>query len=209
MLQQLCSQGVGRVVFTPHYYPYNCDIGDFIKKRNDCAAALLAQPDIPQEMEYHIAAEVRIHESLIHLSKEDVHQLCIPSTQHILVEFPYGARITTSILQQVSALMYNFDCIPILAHIERYLAQIKMRDLQELLNDGCKLQINLNGWQSLSFLQRRRLSKLIANGWVDCCGTDCHNLSKRPPLYAEPARHLQKIAGYDTANAIITATSIF
>lgn len=209
MLQQLQAQGVQRVVFTPHYYPYENNVSDFVAKRDSSAAVLLEQKEIAQDTQYLVAAEVRLHEALLHYEQEEIESLCIPSTNHILLEFPYGTSITSSILHQVSSLMYNFNCTPILAHIERYLSRINMRDLQSLLEDGCKLQINLNSWETLPFFQRRQLMKLIRNGWVDCCGSDCHNLTTRPPLYQASAERLKKAIGEEIADTIITASSIF
>ena len=64
---------------------------------------------------------------------------------------------------------------PVLAHPERY-QYMTLEKAEDLRNRGVKLQLNL-----LSLIGhygppvQRLAEKLIARGWVDFLGTDCHN----------------------------------
>lgn len=65
---------------------------------------------------------------------------------------------------------------PVLAHPERY-QYMTLEKAEDLRNRGVRLQLNL-----LSLIGhygppvQRLAEKLIARGWVDLLGTDCHNL---------------------------------
>lgn len=209
MLQSLTDQGVQRILLTPHFYPQRCSSVDFIQARTQAAQKLITHPDFPKNMAVCIAAEVYLHEALLNCSTDEIRQLCIPTTDFILTEFPYNEKLSASVLRRVSALIYNFNCIPVLAHIERYLDRLDDKTIEHLLEDGCRLQINLNHWETLPFLKKRRLMRLLRAGLVDCCGSDCHNLCSRPPEFAASAKRLESILDQDTYRSIITSKNIF
>lgn len=208
MLRQLHRQGVRRVILTPHFYPQAHTLEDFLTQRKKSCDALFSRSDLPKDMEIIVAAEVYLHEAILNYSTEEIRRLCIPDSDLILVEFPYNVSLSASVLQRVYAMMYNHNCTPVLAHIDRYLKRLNKKQLDELLEEGCKLQINLGHLDKLSLMQRWQLARLIRDGNVDCCGTDCHNLSTRPPLYTEPARRICKTAGNRLGQAILTAKSL-
>ena len=209
LLNMLKEQGVRRVLFTPHFYPQRTSIEEFLSAREASLQKLTSHPDFPQDMEYITAAEVYYNHALLNYTQEELQKLFIPNTNFLLLEFPLKEKITPAVCQRVIQLIYNYDCTPILAHIERYLSFISNYDLEDLLEQGCRLQINLNSWEDLSFFKKRRLFRYIRGNWVDCCGTDCHDPDYRPPAFTESAKRLEQAVGSDYAGPIITAKNIF
>ena len=209
MLQSLYDQGVRRVVLTPHFYPQRTSITDFLQRRDAAMKTLLAIEDRPKDMELILAAEVYMHEAVLNIPYDELRKLCIPATDYILTELPYGVDLTPSVLRRVSALIYNYDCVPVLAHIERYFHRIGRKAVSELLDEGCRLQINLNHWERLSPLKKYRLKQHIKKQEIDCCGSDCHNMTERPPLFIDSATRLDATFGKRTANAILSAERLF
>ncbi|MBQ6946595.1 MAG: hypothetical protein IJN42_00980, partial [Clostridia bacterium] len=169
---------------------------------------LLSRSDLPKDMEIISAAEVYLHEAILNYSTQEISQLCIPGTNLILAELPYNTNLTPSVLQRVYALIYNNNCTPVMAHIDRYLNRLKYKQIVELLDEGCRLQINLGHLERMPLVRKLRLRRLIRAGQVECCGSDCHNLSSRPPHFADPAKYLQKIAGSTIADEILTAKKL-
>ena len=68
----------------------------------------------------------------------------------------------------------------------------------DLLNSGVLMQINvsfING-----FFTRRKALKLLDSGMVHFIGTDCHNLSDRPPEMKTALNHISNNLGEDFLN---------
>lgn len=66
---------------------------------------------------------------------------------------------------------------------------------------GCLLQVNLSSVNK-GFFKKRQLLKLIDSGIIDLLGTDCHNLTSRPPIYKKYIEMISKSIGYDAINEI-------
>ncbi len=209
MLQQLKSQGVKRILLTPHFYPQKTSLEDFLAKREGALQALQQHPDFPRSIQIIPAAEVYLHETLMSYSTQELKQLCIPKTDYLLTELPYNVPLSPSVLQRVSKLIYDHNLVPVMAHIERYFKRLPHKKVMPLIEDGCRLQINLNCLERLNLFGKLRLFHYIKNDWIDCCGSDCHNLTNRPPNYQPRAARLAAIMGKEKVAEIITAASIF
>jgi protein-tyrosine phosphatase len=90
--------------------------------------------------------------------------------------------------------MFDTDCVPIIAHVERYPEVIRHPALlSELTDMGCLLQVNTS-----SFLDKSTkgfVFALLKHGWVHCLGTDTHNMAERAPDYAAAKKAIEE-AGY-------------
>ncbi len=207
MLQSLYEQNVKRVVLTPHYYPQNLPLDEFLTKRK-MAVTELSEQDLPQELEILIGAEVRLHDALFNYS--DLSPLKMQGTDYILLELPYDMKSAKAEYKKVLKLIYNYNVTPILAHIERYPLLIKEKALlQELIDEGCKLQITLSSWKSGSLFHKMRMLKLLQKDMIHCLGTDCHDMLSRAPDYEAPYRALQNQISKKAAHRLSHAEAIF
>ena len=83
-------------------------------------------------------------------------------------------------LEDIQQVGCNFDLIPIIAHVDRYMAVLKDQSLIErVLQRGMVVQVN-----GSYFLNPKTTKAALANlkaGKIQLIGSDCHNMDSRPP----------------------------
>ena len=205
MLSSLKKQGVTRVLLTPHYYPFKEKPDEFIARR-DKALQALQNRELPADLELIPAAEVHQHEALLNI--KDISALKIPQSQYMLLEL--SSRFVKSCdIRDILKLIYNHNTVPLLAHIERYPALVRNKKaLEELISEGCKVQMTLGAWNEGNLLYRWCLRDLLKSGYIHTLGTDCHNLSTRPPKYACHLEQLIKMLGKNAALKLASGEEI-
>lgn len=177
MLSESFSQGVEAVISTSHCYP-KCakDILRFTAARNEAFEGLKQRmaesggeyPEIYPASELNMLTDVSEY--------EEIKDICIGDTNYILIEMPMTAWKEWMIeaVYKLTAKGYR----PIMAHIDRYLAQDK-RLLESLHELGAAYQLNAEA--IIDSKMRKYAFKLIENGCVQLLGSDMHNLSDRAP----------------------------
>lgn len=175
MLEASVQQGVGVIVLTPHFYPTSDDPQHFLAKR-DARMALL-KSHYPQKKPLLLAgAEIQYFEGL-----SSMQQLPLMRMEHsrgLLIEMPMG-KWTQRMLQDLLELNRQGDCQVILAHIERYLPFDNLRAIRQLAAGGVMMQLSsdaFSGW-----LHAGRALRLFDEGLWHILGSDCHNMTSRPP----------------------------
>ncbi len=196
LLSMLKEQGVTLVVLTPHFYSHKQDLSDFINKRRE-AFELISD----FELEMILGSETYLTESLF--SNDSLDKLCIGDTKYLLLEIPNIAEWTSPTFQMIDKVISKYNVRPIIAHVEQYravqLSRHKTKLFQELVDLGCLLQINADSVVDRS--TRTKTLKLIKSGWADFVGSDCHNLTLRPPQIQEFREIVEKKLGSDQLNA--------
>jgi protein-tyrosine phosphatase len=188
----LAGQGVDTVVATPHFYIGVNDLNSFVSKRDEAVETLKQALD-PDTVRPAIAlgAEVQFYSEIY--AMEGIDALCISGTNYLLVEMPF-AQWTRHTYQTLEHLALSRGIIPIIAHIERYPEFRNDADIILKLQDvNAMIQLN-----SISFVDRRtkrKALKMLKNGYVNFIGSDCHNLTSRPPDIDEALRVIQKKLG--------------
>jgi protein-tyrosine phosphatase len=90
----------------------------------------------------------------------------------------------------------NYGVSPVLAHIERYPRLLGSEGLlSELMEIGCYMQVNLSSFTEGGGSTRKRLFRLLADGYISFIGTDCHRMAFRPPEYKRHADLVVKKLG--------------
>lgn len=173
MLRVMQEQRVAGVAATPHYYPEE-SVKEFVERRRVSFERLNEAIKDEAHPAICLGAEVAYHPGLVY--EDDIRKLCLGKSNFLLLEMPFS-RWTPSVLRSVSALRHIQGVIPILAHLERYLGFQEKRVLEEVLHSGALIQMNA----SYVLDNRRKAMKLIRKGMVDVFGSDCHNMTKRPP----------------------------
>lgn len=173
MTECLEQQQVHMAICTPHFNPTKNSIEDFARKREK---ALLAMDDSPITL--ISGSETLYHDMLYQFS--DLDYLCIHNTKYLLLELPYKAHWSNYDFECIERLMNLFNIIPIIAHIERYNILWKnKKNIRQLMNLDCLMQVNAN--TIIDKKQRKAALHYIKNGFIDLIGSDCHNMSQRPP----------------------------
>lgn len=195
-LNQLLLQrkaGIKRIVATPHFYPEQTSIEDFLCLREDCAGALLAA--MPKETPpIHLGAEVLVCPGMEEM--EGLERLCIAGTKTILLEMPFG-HFSERVLYTVEQLTLR-DILPVMAHIDRY----ESEDVRALMSLPVLAQVNAASLCKRGI--RKMLEKYFMEGRVVALATDLHGCKKN--ALADYEKGLLKLGAYNEAE-INDATS--
>ena len=109
-----------------------------------------------------------------------------------------------SLLQELAQIRYQRDLIPIVAHIDRYISPFRTKGIPEAL---AKLPVLVQA--SGSFFTNKSTKnlalKLLRDDKIHLLGSDCHNLSSRPPNLREALSVIENKFG---KNAILHINSI-
>ena len=197
ILQDQLSQGVGTVVFTPHFYGRKHPPVRFLEKRNAAYARLKEQ--IPPGLNVRLGAEV--HFTGINVPEyEELCKLAIEGTTYLMLELPFTTKWTRELTEKIADFAYETGYTPIIAHVERYNEVLKKPALvNELVDMGCLIQVNAQ-----SFLDKKTKDfafALIKHGLVHCVGSDAHDLEDRKPCLSAAKSAFEKeglIAAWDT-----------
>lgn len=176
MLSMLKRQGVTHVAATPHFYAMNDRPDRFLERREKAVDRLrsVMEPGFPQLL---VGAEVHYFQGISNC--DDVRRLALGDTDHILVEMPYTPW-TPAMLEDLSELKHRQGLTPIIAHVDRYMGPIRSHGVpQSLRNLPVVVQINTAVF--LHPIRRRMALRLLQEGTAHILGTDCHNLTSRPP----------------------------
>lgn len=189
MLRMLSNQGVDTVVATPHFVIDINSPDEFLVHRDE-AARRLKEAFTEETIRPKIAlgAEVQFYPDICSL--DGIERFCIGESNYILIEMPFTPW-TGYTYQILNRLYMSRGVIPVIAHVERYLdflnegeAFLKLKEM------GALIQINS------SFLidkfTRKRALNMVKKGMVNFLGSDCHNLTSRPPNLGEGCEVIYK-----------------
>ncbi len=181
LLREAYKQGVEAVFSTPHFYPKRDDPEDFLKRRDHSVRSLLSTGDeIFQKLPLYLGAEVAFFYGMSRF--EGLPDFCLGGSEYILIEMPFD-KWTSEEVEEVVAVKETAGLIPVLAHVERYLAFGNKKHFGYLIARGAVLQSNAE-----FFIDRRSKRKALSflkKGLISLLGSDCHNLDRRPENYGD------------------------
>lgn len=195
MLSALKEQGIDTVVATPHFYANDESVSKFLSRRQVSFETLNnASPDgMPQIM---LGAEVKYYEGISHL--EGLKSLCVEGTKLLLLEMPMR-RWTEYVLRELIDISCSGNIIPVLAHVERYMSFQQSNIIDMLSENGVLIQINASFLYGV-FTKRKAVS-MLGRRTVQFIGSDCHNMSDRPPDIGRAYELIQKKLGKDFSDS--------
>ncbi len=170
-LSELSSGGVTHLAFTPHFYPDQKTVEDFLAKREKAYREILSVPEI-KGITCTLGAEVYLTGTLF--NSTDLHRLCYQGTSFMLTEPEYADSFTNSLRIRIHRLTEEHEITPILAHIDRYPFLWKDEKCLSYLRDmGCLFQVNLSSF--LDTFSRYRALYLADKGLIHFLGEDVHH----------------------------------
>lgn len=176
MIKMMRSQGVERIIATPHFYAHRerNDIKAYLAKRL-AAYDKIIQAD-NSNSDILLGAEVAIEHGLHNVP--DIDKLRLADTNYILLELPY-AGFQRWYLDEITDISYEYGFTPIIAHIHRYLDYYSKSEYEEVLKLDAIFQINNEAFGN--FKEKRFVKKLINEGYPYLFGSDAHDLTDRKP----------------------------
>ncbi len=191
LLKMLAEQGITTAVATPHFYAERQSLESFIQRR-DKAYERISESIEDGFPNIILGAEVRYYTGISQL--EDLHRLCIENTNLLLLEMPM-IKWTEYTVGELTELSSRGDMTIVLAHVERCIGMQSSREINELHNSGVLMQCNADYF--LSFSTKRKAISMLRRGEISFLGSDCHNLTSRPPRIGEAYRIIGKKLGTD------------
>lgn len=174
MVEIMQSQGVGRIVATPHFYAHReKSVAAFLEKRDNAFAQI---KDVLQIKDIRLAAEVAIEHGLSEIP--GIEKLAIPGTRIILLELPYR-DYSPWMAEEIYNISAEYKLKVMLAHVHRYLEYYSKDEMETILSTKSILQINNEAFSSWG---EKRLAKHIINEYSRFAfGSDAHNITTRKP----------------------------
>lgn len=191
MMRAQAAQGVTTVIATPHFYANDESVVSFLTRRDRAAAKLREHTDDSMPT-VRLGAEVRYYPGIGRMA--DLSALCIEGSNLLLLEMPF-IRWTESMIRELIDLSGKDGICIVLAHIERYLSRQDKAVWSRLLECGILMQVNASFFSTLT--TRRRALALLKDGYIHLLGSDCHNMTSRPPQIEKATRVIQRRFGAD------------
>ena len=186
MLHVSALQGVTTLIATPHFYARENDICTFLKRRSRAVSQLISAwtETRPRLL---LGAEVHYFEGISQAN--DLICLRIENSELLLLEMPFD-QWEDWMVREVIALNAYKGVTVVLAHIERYFQFQNSPAINRLLASGVLMQANA------AFLLQRNTRKkalqMLENGQIHCLGSDCHNMTLRPPCLLQAIEFLRQ-----------------
>ena len=179
MLRREAEQGVTAVCATSHYYAKYSSIPAFCERRAEAMERLssVLTAELPRVLP---AAEVAYFP---HMEEQDLMPLCIQGTRTLMLEMPFSDW-TGLQLETVEALVLDCRYDVVLVHPERFcFSKSNKHKLEKLAELPIGLQVNAGSL--LRWGTRRLALDLLQMAQYPLLGSDCHNLTSRPPNLKE------------------------
>lgn len=175
MIQMMKTQGVEKIIATPHFYAHReKSVISYLEKRQKSYGRLIEADH--KNAEIMLGAEVAVEHGISRLP--DIEKLRIADTGYILLELPYAA-FAHWYLEEINDISYGFGLTPVIAHIHRYLNFYGKAEYEEVLGLDAVFQINNEAFGN--YKEKKFVKKLIKDGYPYIFGSDAHNLTDRNP----------------------------
>lgn len=178
MIRKLALSGVSKIVLTPHFYADRDEPARFIAGRDHSFSELnneLEKHSDLTDVDFILGAEIEYFEGIVGI--DAFPGLAFGKNKCILVEMPLG-RWTSHMIDDLLHLS-NCGYRVVIAHVERYLFDQKKENVNELLKSGITMQSNSSFFTNR--LTRGKAMRSLKKGFIHIIGSDCHNMTSRPP----------------------------
>ncbi len=189
LLTMQAEQGVDMVIATPHFCAEEESPEHFLDRRERSFQSL--QKELPLGLpKVLLGAEVQYYPGISQL--KNIKSLCIEGTSLILLEMPFSDW-TEYTVREVIKLAHSGSVTVILAHVERYLSFQNKSVWKRFSESGILMQVNASFF--LQMKTKRKALQLLKNAEVRFVGSDCHNVTARPPRFGEAIDVIRKKFG--------------
>jgi len=197
MLRRLKSEGAGTVFATPHFYEGERN-SSHIKERFEILKGEAQKEKI--DIELFLGNEIFCASDPVRAVR-DGEAFTYDGGRHVLIEFSPANSMDAIRCHTEDFLREGY--VPVIAHAERYNALFgKIQNMYEIVSLGAHIQINCDTIAGAGFLRKNYLKKLMREGLIFAVGTDCHNLTSRPPKMRDAYLKTAALAGEAEAEKI-------
>lgn len=199
MLQAEAKQGIRNVIATPHFYAHHDTPERFLSRRQAAYDRLRSEMEKHTELpEVLLGAEVYYFPGIS--ESEVLREMTINGTKMILIEMPM-AHWTDKMYRELEGIRSKQGLIPIVAHIDRYIAPFATHGIPgKLANLPILVQANAEFFIKKS--TRTLALKLLKKDMIHFLGSDCHDLKSRTPNLVEAIQVIRSKLGDDPLERI-------
>lgn len=199
MLIEQAKQGIEHVVATPHFYADSDTPERFLSRRRDAELRLREElkkhPGLP---EVSVGAEVYYFRGISDSDK--LLDLTFGNKRFILLEMP-EAIWTESMFAEIEQIYRKQGIVPIIAHIDRYIGLFQNRGIAERLR-AMPVLVQANAGFFLRPMTRHLALRMLSRDQIQLLGSDCHNMTGRPPKLGPAFQVIEKHLGRSVAERI-------
>ena len=181
MLRESRRQGVELICVTPHFYADEEDPGAFLRRRK------AAWDDLRRAMDRNESwPEIRLGAEVLYFpgmsGAEELRALTLEGTPFLLIEPPMMPWSET-MLEEIEECGVNLRCVPVIAHVDRYMRVLEDDTLPERVSRRRVLvQFNASAFLHGGF--REQALKRLRADQIHFLGSDCHDMYERSPNMA-------------------------
>lgn len=175
MLVAELTSSVDKLFMTPHFYPDEVSVDDFLLTRENAWARMKTDLIGKEQQQIRLGAEVRYCRQLLDL---DLRKVTLGGSDYLLLELP--GRHYPSFAVQIVEELQGAGIIPILAHVERcaYFRE-DPRLLKRLVDLGALAQVSA---AALSDRKDRNFARAcLEHNLAQIIASDAHNMGGRKP----------------------------
>lgn len=189
MLCESSRQGVDLIVATPHFYADEDDPESFLERRDEAFSRLQeAMTSVREPMPRILLGAEILYFPGISVADE-LYEMRIGGAPLLLIEPPM-IPWTDSMLDEIALTGKNLRCIPVIAHVDRYMHMLRDNSLIERVQERHMLsQVNANFFIRPS--SRAFALELLRSNRIHFIGSDCHNMAERAPNMGQAAEIIE------------------
>ena len=193
MLREQKRQGCDVVFATSHYYAYDEDPASFLRRRTEAYSRLMKAAKGEALPKIYLGAEILYFPGMS--DTDELKKLKMGQSNCILIEPPM-CKWTDMMLDEIEQVGRNLKCIPVIAHLDRFMRLLNDYTLTEQVYSR-RMLVQYNASFFLHQDTAPLAIKLLKEGKVHFIGTDCHNMLDRAPNMGAAAEAV-KAAGAET-----------
>jgi len=192
MLKMEAEQGIRKVIATPHFYAQLDKPDLFLKRRAE------AEKKLRMEMAKHsglpeleIGAEVYYYNGIS--DSEALSELTIGQKRYILIEMPMSPW-PGRIFKELENIWIKQNLVPIVAHIDRYIAPLRTFGIPKQL-EALPVLVQANAEFFLTKATKHMALRMLKQGRIHLLGSDCHGVESRKPNLGEAVKLISQQFG--------------
>lgn len=199
LLKMMKKEGINKVMATPHFYPQDTNISEFLQAVNRNFKILKNTAEKYGLPQLYLGCELLYFSGIGQSTSLDC--LCLNDSHYLLLELTDNC-INDRLFSDINLLMKQAGIIPIIAHIERYCKAKNFKKLLEFVVEN-NIPVQVNAASFTMFFFRRAIKKLIKYEIPIILGTDSHSVDVRPPRLIEALECIEKKYGKEYKEQIL------
>lgn len=199
LLNLMKEQGITDVIATPHFYPADNNLDDFMATSQK-AYKKITEISVKRELpNIYLGCELLYFKGIS--KSEAISKFCLGNSNYLLLELT-DSCINETLFEEILQIRENFRITPIIAHVERYCGAKKYKKfIKFLISHNVPIQINADS--VLITPMGRVIKKLIKSPLFCVIASDAHSVEQRPPKLAEALNAIAKSQGEQYKDRLI------